>query len=212
MLREFEASVEIMLEKIKDHFGEKWMANGLQQDFYKITQGKNEKVRQSAGRLEAQFKWLKEKVPGRYDNNILKERFFHGMHLIQFCYKQEETMYEELFRETFEIEKEKVPEVKITSLKAKSAIAGEDSMGIQNLKQKINALTTMVKSTTFEGARPIQSRNGATPQKGKDNGKVNGSPYKGWGPATTSAGPLKPGQKHFQCYHCGGGGIVISSV
>ena len=52
----FEASVEVLLEKIQDHFGEKWTADGLQQDFYKITQGKNEKVRQFAWRMEAQFK------------------------------------------------------------------------------------------------------------------------------------------------------------
>ena len=76
----FEASVEMLLEKIEDNFGEKWTADGLQQDFYKITQGKNEKVRQFAGRLESQFKRLKEKIPGRYNNNILTERFFHGMH------------------------------------------------------------------------------------------------------------------------------------
>ena len=113
---------------------------------------------------------------------------------------------EELFRETVEAEKEKVPEVKITSLKGKSAIAGEDNTGIQDLKQKIDALTTVVTSSTFRGARRKQPRNGATPQKGKDNGKVNGSLYKGWGLATTSAGPFKPGQKHFQCYHCWRGG------
>ena len=69
----FKASVEVLLEKIEDCFGEKWTADGLQQDFYKIMQGKNEKVRKSVGRLEAQFKWLKEKVPGRYDSHILKE-------------------------------------------------------------------------------------------------------------------------------------------
>ena len=36
-----------------------------------------------------------------------------------------------------------------------------------------------VKLSTFGGARPKQSGNGTSPQKGKDNGKVNGSPYKG---------------------------------
>ena len=46
----FKASVEVLLEKIEDQFGEKWTADGLQQDFYKITQGKNEKVMQFAGR------------------------------------------------------------------------------------------------------------------------------------------------------------------
>ena len=58
--------------------------------------------RQFTGRLEAQFKKLKEKVPGCYDNRILKECLFLGMHeqlkdSIQFCYKREGTTYEELF-------------------------------------------------------------------------------------------------------------------
>ena len=51
----FKESVETLLDKVEDIFGEKWTADGLQQDFYKITQGKNEKVRQFAGRLEAQL-------------------------------------------------------------------------------------------------------------------------------------------------------------
>ena len=76
----FEESVEMLLDKVEDRFGEKWTADGLQQDFYKIIQGKNEKARQFAGRLKAQFKKLKEKVPGCYDNSMLKECLFHGMH------------------------------------------------------------------------------------------------------------------------------------
>ena len=59
---------------------------------------------------------------------MLKEHLFHGMHQqlkdsIQFCYKREETTYEELFREAVEAEKDKNPETKVTSLKAKSAVA-----------------------------------------------------------------------------------------
>ena len=75
----FEESVETLLDKVEDQFGEKWTIDGLQQDFYKIAQDKNEKVRQFAGRLEAQFKKLREKVPDHYDHSMLKERLFHGM-------------------------------------------------------------------------------------------------------------------------------------
>ena len=70
----FEESVETLLDKVEDQFGEKWTADGLQQDFYKIMQDKSEKVRQFAGRLEAQFKKLREKVRGHYDHNMLKEQ------------------------------------------------------------------------------------------------------------------------------------------
>ena len=92
----FKESVETLLDKVEDRFGEKWTAYGLQQDFYKITQGKNEKVRQFTGRLEAQFKKLKEKVPRCYDNSMLKE----------------ETTYEELFLEAVEAEKERIQKQK----------------------------------------------------------------------------------------------------
>ena len=78
----FEESMEMLLDKVEDRFGEKWTVHGLQQHFYKITQGKNEKVRQFSGRLEAQFKKLKEEVPGHYDNSMLKECLFHGMHQV----------------------------------------------------------------------------------------------------------------------------------
>ena len=207
----FEESVKMLLDKVEDRFGEKWTADGLQQDFYMITQGKNEKVRQFAGRLEAQFKKLIEKVPGCYDNSMLKERLFHGMHQqlkdsIRFCYKREETTYEELFREAVEAEKEKNSEIKVTSLKVKSAIIGEDQNGIQDLKQKIDALMTVVKSSTLGGAKPKQNNGRTTPQKMKDNGKNDGNTYKGQGLATMSAGLFKPGQKCFQSYHCGGWG------
>ena len=72
----FEESVETLLVKVEDRFGEKWTADGLQQDFYKITQGKNEKVRQFTGRLEAQFKMLKEKVPRCMITECLKNACF----------------------------------------------------------------------------------------------------------------------------------------
>ena len=158
----FEESVETLLDKVEDRFEEKWTVDGLQQDFYKIAQDKNEKVRQFAGRLEAQFKKLKEKVPGHYDHSMLKEQLFHGMNQqirdsIRFCYKREETTYEELFREAVEAEKEKNMGMKITSLKVKSAVVEEEQTSIQELQKKIDTLTTVVKSSTMSGARPKQN-------------------------------------------------------
>ena len=158
----FEESVETLLDKVEDRFGEKWTVDGLQQDFYKIAQDKNEKVRQFAGRLEAQFKKLKEKVPGHYDHSMLKEQLFHGMNQqiqdsIRFCYKREETTYKELFREAVEAEKEKNMGMKITSLKVKSAVVEEEQTSIQELQKKIDTLTTVVKSSTMSGARPKQN-------------------------------------------------------
>ena len=132
---------------------------------------------------------------------------------IRFCYKQEETTYEELFDETVEAEKEKMPEVKVTSLKAKSVVVPAEGSSIQYLKQKIDALTTVVKSSNFGGTRPKQqSSNGNNTQKNKNGEKQAQSSYRGKGPGTSAAGPFKQGQKPFQCYNCGGGVTVIINV
>ena len=89
-----------------------------------------------------------------------------------------------------EAEKEKSMEIKVTSLKVKSAVVEEEPTGIQELRKKIDALTTVVKSLTMSGTKPKQSNGGTIPQKMKDNGKNGGNGYRGRGPATTSAGPF----------------------
>ena len=98
---------------------------------------------------------------------------------IWFCYKREETTYEELFWEAVEAEKEKNLEIKVTSLKVKSTTVGEEQDGIRHLKQKINTLTTVVKSSTLGGAKLKQNNSGTALQKTKDNGKNGGNTYKG---------------------------------
>ena len=69
--------------------------------------------------------------------------------------------------------------MKVTLLKIKSAVVEEEPTGIQELRKKIDALTTVVKSSTLGGAKPKQSNGGTTTQKMKDNGKSNGNGYKG---------------------------------
>ena len=172
--------------------------------------------------MKAQFKRLKEKVPGRYDINILKERFFHGMHQhlkdsIRICYKQEETMYEELFCETVKAEKEKVPEIRITSLKAKSAITEpavtrKDGEGIQDLRQKINALITAVKSSTFgEPGRNILEAVGL-PRKGRIIAEQMEVPTRDGVQQPPQWDHLNLDRSTFSVIIVGGGGIVISNV
>ena len=97
---------------------------------------------------------------------------------IRFCYKWEETTYEELFQEAVEAKKEKSMGMKVTSLQVHSS-GGEEPTGIQELQKKIDALTTVVKSSTMSGAKPKQSNDGTIPQKMKDNGKNGGNGYRG---------------------------------
>ena len=109
--------METLLDKVEDRFGETWTVDRLQQDFYKITQGKDENLRQFTGRLEAQFKKLKEKVPRHYDNSMLKERLFHGMHQqlkdsIWFCYKREETLMKNFSERLWKLRRKRIQKQK----------------------------------------------------------------------------------------------------
>ena len=112
--------------------------------------------------------------------------------------------------ETLDAEWEKFTEVKTTSLKVKSAVATTEDGGIKDLKQKIDQLTTVIKSSTFGGAKSRENTgvtNVASRQyTGKDKNKKPARPYKGQGLTSSVAGPFKNGQKPNQCYNCGGWG------
>ena len=105
----------------------------------------------------------------------------------------------------------KFTKVKLTSLKIKSAVATSEYGGIKDLKQKIDQLTTVVKSSTFAGTKSKRGNAGITnvtngQYTSKDRNKKPAGPYKGQGPTTSAAGPFKNGQKPYQCYNCGGWG------
>ena len=128
---------------------------------------------------------------------------------IQFCYKKAEMTYDELLNETLDAKWEKFTEVKSNSLKIKSVVATSEDGGIKDLKQKIDQLTTVIKSSTFTGTKPKKGNTRITSvtngqYTGKDKNKKPVSPYKGQGLTTSAAGPFKNGQKPYQYYNCGG--------
>ena len=94
---------------------------------------------------------------------------------------------------------------------AKSATVADET-GIAELKDKIEALTTVVKSSNIisAGMKPPRSpklkhRNFHKFQR-KDGMIPSNSLSKGKGPIRSTAGPFKEGQKLIQCYNCGGWG------
>ena len=77
-------------------------------------------------------------------------------------------------------------------------------MGLKGLRK---ALTTTLKSATFQGAKP--KKGGATVercvQKDKNLGKTKIS-SKTKGPQPSAAGPFSPTERLIQCFKCGGWG------
>ena len=69
----FDTNLDDILEKVKKLFGKNLPGDCLQQEFYQLSQDRNEKVRKFAGRLEQKYKYLKEKFPDKYQTKDLKD-------------------------------------------------------------------------------------------------------------------------------------------
>ena len=179
-----------------------------------MSQEKGEKSGAFNGQLELIYQQLHDKLLGRFDEQQLKDRFFYGVSQLlrdssRYLYKDPTVMYQALLKAIEETESE-YGEGRAT-VEAKSATVAEDT-GIAELREKIEALTTVVKSSNVAstGTKPPGSpkpkhRNFHKFQQ-KDGMIPSNSPLKGKGPITSATGPFTEGQKLIQCYNCGGWG------
>ena len=98
------------------------------------------------------------KFPGHYNRKQLRDQLFFGMHQqlhdsMCFLYTQEEVTYEDLLSATREAEMEWT-ESKI-SVRVKSASVEEQrEEGVTGLKNKIDSLTAILKSSTLAIGKP----------------------------------------------------------
>ena len=72
----FDKDLPTLMEALETRYGKGQTMDKLQQEFYQLTQERNESVQQFAGRLEFKYKRLICVYPDRYNLNILKERLF----------------------------------------------------------------------------------------------------------------------------------------
>ena len=92
-----------------------------------------------------------------------------------------------------------------TAIKSKSTVV-EGETGLTDLKEKIDALTAVVKSSNIT-TRPTEMPKPKFKFQRKNGQSPSNSPAKGKGPGTTTVGPFKMGQKPIQCYNYGGWGL-----
>ena len=91
----FDKELPVLMDVLETRYGKGQTTDKLQQEFYQLTQERNENVQQFAGRLEFKYKRLICLYPDRYNLNILKERLFYGMtqhlrDLMRYLYKETE--------------------------------------------------------------------------------------------------------------------------
>ena len=202
-----------ILKHIKERFGQGPSKAKLQKEFFLMEQRKTESINQFARQVEQRFKRLRALYPGRYDHGQLKERVFQGMHphlrdSMRFLYMKEEVGYEEFLATVYEAETEGT-EGKILSVKAKAmtvekVVDKNEPTDLQDIKQQIESLATIMKSTTVGNVKLKEGEGVLSPKKkevfqGSPKKAFQGSPQKG-------KGISKPGQKPIKCYRCDGWG------
>ena len=139
-----------------------------------MEQRKTESITQFAGQVEQRFKSLRPLYPGRYDCGQLKERVFQGMHphlrdSMRFPYMKEEVGYEEILATVYEAEtggtEGKVLNVKAKAMTVEKVVDKNEPTDLQDIKQQIESLATIMKSTTVENLKLKEGEGVSSPKQ-----------------------------------------------
>ena len=198
------SNLDTMIRQLQDRFGLGETVDLLGQEFHQLMQQPKEKVGEFGGKLEYKFRLLQEKCPGRYVEDQLRDRLFHGMSdklrdSVRFLYSQPDCDFTKLLRAAMTCENEAASRA---SIKAKSLQVSTDeseqvaSNGISSIREQLDQMRTILKGANFKPNNGFKSQ--------KDGKQDLRNKLKG--PGTSSAGPFRRGKGPVQCHRCNGWG------
>ena len=206
----FDKDLDVIIRALERWYGKGQTTDRIQQEFYQLSQERSETIQQFAGRIELKYKKLVELYPGRYTEEMLKERLFYGMtqHLrnsMRYLYKQPTTVYDELLQSAKEAESEWMD----NKLRVKSTtVEDPGKREREELKERLERLTESMKVANLQTSRrDVKKSSPRSPKSESPRGAISNSP-RSRGPAITSAGPFQGRRRPLQCYKCGGWGHV----
>ena len=127
---------------------------------------------------------------------------------MRFLYIKEEVIYEEFLATVYEAETEgtqgKVLNIKAKAMTVKKVVDKNEPTDLQDIKQQIESLATIMKSTTVGNVKIKEGEGVSSPKKkevfqNSPKKTFQGSPQKG-------KGISKPRQSPIRCYRCDGWG------
>ena len=191
-------------------------------EFHQLTQERNERIREFAGRIEKIFKKLRKQIPECYrDKTLLKDRLFHGMHQhlkdsLRYLYTQTSVTYSELLQAAYAAEVEAEKGRVARSKAAKVAQSPETNVGrsrdpspivasVAALESKLDKCLKAVSKAAQ--AQPTGKGNQRTGNVKRESNSAPATPNKTKGPGMSAAGPFKgKNGRPIRCWHCGGWG------
>ena len=126
--------------------------------------------------MDQRFKRLRALYPGQYDCGQLKERVFQGMHphlrdSMRFLYIKEDVGYEEFLAAVYEAETEgtegKELNIKAKAMTVEKVVDKNEPTDLQDIKQQIESLATIMKSTTVGNVKVKEGEGVSSPKKKK---------------------------------------------
>ena len=121
---------------------------------------------------------------------------------------KEEVGYEEFLATAYEAETEgtegKILNVKAKAMMVEKVVDKNEPTDLQDIKQQIESLATIMKSTTVENVKLKEGEGVSSPKKKK--GVLKFSKKSIPRVASEGKGISKPGQKPIKCYRCDGWG------
>ena len=153
----FNAPMSVILEAMDKRFGKKATTDRLQQEFFQLQQERGERIQHFASRLERAFKKLQDAFPGRYQEEHLKERLFHGVNQqtrdsMRFLYSKTSTTYDTLLSAIKEWLESR------GQARMKSANIIDRSDEIEELRKRLDRITATMKSSNFKGSKSKKER------------------------------------------------------
>ena len=207
----FNAPMSVILEAIDKRFGKRATTDRLQQEFFQLQQERGERIQHFASRLERSFRKLQDAFPGRYQEEHLEERLFHGVNQqtrdsMRFLYSRANTTYDALLSAIKEAEIEWMESKGQARMKSTVIVDRKDE--IEELRKKLDQIMLTMKSNDYRGQKTKKDKRESPSGSGPSSPRVRKDDIRKnlKGPPTTSAGPFKPDQSNFQCHKCGGWG------
>ena len=205
----FDKDRDVIIKTLDKRYGKGQTTDRIQQEFYQLSQERGETIQQFAGWIELKYKKLVELYPGRYTEEILKEKLFYRMtqHLrnsIRYLYKQLTTAYDELLQSAKEAQSEWMD----NKLRVKSTtVEDPGKREREELKERLERLTETMKVANLQPQRRDKKQSPRSPKVESPREMTPNSP-RSRGPAITAAGPFHGRRRPVQCYKCGGWGHV----
>ena len=160
------SSLDAMIKQLQNRFGLGETVDLLGQEFHQLMQQPKEKVGEFGGKLEYKFRLLQEKCPGRYVEDQLRDRLFHGMSdklrdSVRFLYSQPDCDFTKLLRAAMTCENEAASRA---SIKAKSLQVSADeneqvaNNGISSIREQLDQMRTILKGANFRPNNGFKSQ------------------------------------------------------